>query len=502
MSCRRVMLAFGLALSLLLLSGCAAQKSQLQQEGFFEEWRLLADDSKGHSPAPRRESVLLEPLVEQVETITGLEEELRPMPTRPVSMHLWDVPITSVLRSLARLAELNLIINPAITGSTDVHLHNVAWDQAFRGVLATHGLTYAWEGDILRVMTIDDMEHDLRLAAVKEKKGAHRIEIGRVAPLASQIVKISYANAEELRETLLAMLTKDGEGNARGSVVVDRHSNSLVIQATQEDLARVGRMIAVLDRPRPQVLIEATIVEASKSVARDLGVQWSGRYLAGQNRPHGITEGLDPAALLPATGQETLLGGGTNPDGSPITSALGLLYGSSNWNFLSLQLQALQEDGKVNILSQPSITTMDNQMAFTENGTRIPVVTTTDGDRTVRYENAVLRLEITPNIIDADNLRMKIAVTKDEVDLSRQVEGNPFIIKKQTETNLNVANGETIVISGLTKQQLADTNSGVPGLKDIPGLGWFFRGSSKASGMEEVLIFLTPVILPQRIAAP
>ena len=115
-----------------------------------------------------------------------------------------------------------------------------------------------------------------------------------------------------------------------------------------------------------------------------------------------------------------------------------------------------------------------------------------------QVKDAVLRLEITPNGIDSKNLKMKIAVKKDEVDMSRQVDGNPFIIKKQTETNLNVANGETIVISGLTKQQITDASSGIPGLKDVDGLGRLFRVDRKGNAMEEVLIFLTPTILPKR----
>ena len=138
-----------------------------------------------------------------------------------------------------------------------------------------------------------------------------------------------------------------------------------------------------------------------------------------------------------------------------------------------MQLQALQQDGKLNILSSPSITTLDNQMAYTENGEKVPYVATSTSSgvvtQEVKFEDVVLRLEITPHVIDGKNLKMKIRVKKDEVDSTRTVQGNPYIIKKQTETTLIVQNAETVVISGLTKQRSLLSDAGFPGLKDIPG---------------------------------
>jgi type IV pilus assembly protein PilQ len=148
---------------------------------------------------------------------------------------------------------------------------------------------------------------------------------------------------------------------------------------------------------------------------------------------------------------------------------------------------------------------MDNQMAFTENGMKVPYVTTeTSGGsttRTVKFEDVVLRLEITPHVIDGKNMKMKIVVKKDEVDTTRNVEGNPFIIKKKTETSLIVQDGETIVISGLTKQTNTIGDTGVPFFKDVPILGWLFKSESKNTGMEEVLIFITPTIMKPPAAA-
>jgi type IV pilus assembly protein PilQ len=181
------------------------------------------------------------------------------------------------------------------------------------------------------------------------------------------------------------------------------------------------------------------------------------------------------------------------------SSGLGLnfLLGNSASDILEAQLTALETKGEINILSSPSITTMDNLMAFTESGSKVPYVSYDDGDKTVEFEDAVLRLEITPHVIDTTYLKMKILVKKDEVDFSdaTKVDGNPTIVKKQTSTNLIVRNNETIVISGLTKQTLSDATSQVPGLGDVPGLGWLFKGNNKSDDMEEILIFVTPSIL-------
>lgn len=164
-------------------------------------------------------------------------------------------------------------------------------------------------------------------------------------------------------------------------------------------------------------------------------------------------------------------------------------------------MQALQKDNKLNILSSPSITTLDNQKAFTENGERVPYVTTENSGGTytqsTKFEDVVLRLEITPHVIDGKNLKMTILVKKDEVDMTRKSSaGDPYIIKKLTETELIVQDGETIVISGLTKQVNTKGDKGVPWLKDIPLLGWAFKSDAKNDAMQEVLIFITPHILP------
>ncbi|MBW1915691.1 MAG: hypothetical protein JRI86_12280 [Deltaproteobacteria bacterium] len=321
------------------------------------------------------------------------------------------------------------------------------------------------------------------------------IDTDRTEPLLTKIIDIDYADPEKMKENMKEFLIKDGEGKPRGSVMVDEHTNALIIQAVSNDLDRMLSLIGRLDRPTPQILIRANIVEATKDTARNLGIQWGGlysTYTSGDNKIF-ISSGTNNNVVDFPVGNDAISSAGG-------LASLGLMFGKAGAKFLEIQLTALQADGMLNILSSPSITTLDNQTAFTENGERVPYVSTdNEGNRQVKFEDAVLRLEITPHVIDENNLKMKIIVKKDEVDTSRTVDGNPLIVKKMTETSLIAHNGETIVISGLTKQRKNISDSGIPVLKDIPFLGYFFKGENKTDKMEEVLIFITPYILKKRM---
>ncbi|MGD8522835.1 MAG: type IV pilus secretin PilQ, partial [Desulfobacterales bacterium] len=178
---------------------------------------------------------------------------------------------------------------------------------------------------------------------------------------------------------------------------------------------------------------------------------------------------------------------------SPFT--LGLIYQRVGDVLLDVQLSALQEQGKLNILSSPSITTLDNQTAFIESGRDIPFQTVEDGEVNIEYKKAVLRLDVTPHVIDDRTLKMYINVNKDEADFVNEVQGQPTILTKKAETNVIQFDGQTIVIGGLNKETTSDTKSGVPFLEDIPGLGYLFKKKGSSSDLEELLIFITPHIL-------
>ncbi|MEA1935338.1 MAG: type IV pilus secretin PilQ [Thermodesulfobacteriota bacterium] len=490
----------------MLLFGCAGTK-EVKKDPFFEKWKIMARESRGSSPTARTRSI-------EIPSETGLKKgeipsEEKSLPTDKVTLKMHSTDVKIVIRALARAADQNILIKSEVHGRVSVDFKAVPWDQAFLSILRSQMLTYVWEGNIIRIATVEDLENDLKLRSVQEKKKEKE-------PLMTMVVPVDFADPEKLGKNLEGFLTKDEKGKTYGSINVTEHTNSLIIHAARDDLKKIAGMIEKIDKPTPQVLIEANIVETTKDTARTLGVQWGGMYANTVNNNQyfitpggtGGTVGTNPATsggYSPTYGTAGISGQGYGvnfPASASAMSAaggmgsLGLMFGTIGGSILDVQLNALQNDGRLNILSSPSITTLDNQTAFTENGAKVPYVSVDkDGNREVKFEDVVLRLEITPHVIDGENMKMKINVKKDEVDDTRNVQGNPYIFRKQTDTTLIVRDGETIVISGLTKQKKQNKNSGIPGLKNIPVLGWLFKGKYDSEDMEEVLIFITPYIL-------
>jgi len=483
----------------LIVFGCGGTK-EVKKDPFFEKWNLKAQESVGTSPVARVRSLKIpdEPGVADV------KKEQKSLPTMRVTLVMRDNDIGVALRTLARAAGQNILIKSEIQGKINVDFRKVRWDEAFLSIMRSKMLTYVWDGNIIRITTVEDLQNDLVLEKIERERREQQIMKSRLSPLLSMVVPINYANPAKLKDNLKGFLTRDDKGTPYGSIRVNEHTNSLVIQATRRDLERIIPMVDKIDKPTPQIRIEANIVETTKDTARELGIQWGGQHggragsypysvLGGSSTTGAATTGniiadvANTAVNFPVAASAIATAGGVG--------ALGLTFGTVGGNILNMQLAALQSDGKLNILSSPSITTLDNQMAFTENGERVPFVSYSDGNQEVSWEDAVLRLEITPHVIDGESLKMKILIKKDEVDTSRNVAGNPYIIKKQTDTTLIVKDGETIVISGLSKQRTSRGDSGIPGLKDVPALGYLFKADSRAETMEEVLIFITPHIL-------
>jgi type IV pilus assembly protein PilQ len=457
----------------IVISGCATDIAT-KKDPFFEKWQTMARTSAGHSPAAVEKGSSAWDLERKGEAEPGGERGItaeKQLPTTRINLKMRQADVKAVLRSLARIEGKNILMRNEVKGDITVDFKNVPWDQAFKSIVRNQGLSYVWEGDIIRVLTLEDMEQDL-------KRKTQELGIRQVEPPITRVINISYADAKGLKDNLQEFLTKDKDGKPRGSIRVDEHNNALIIQAIRDDVSRMLPLIEKLDKPTPQIVIKANIVETTKDTARNLGIQWGGMYnprMGDYNMwlTPGGTTAVGSAPTNPISGgyaPSSSTSPGLSGQGfgvnfpvsimSPAASgALGLMFGTIGGNILEVQLNALQIEGKLNILSSPSITTLDNQKAFTENGAKVPYVTqevssTGAVTSSVKFEDVVLRLEITPHVIDGKNLKMKILVKKDEVDEreTNKVQGNPRIIKKQTDTSLIVRDGETIVISGLTKQ--------------------------------------------------
>jgi len=453
-----------------------------------------------------------------------------------------DTDVMDVLQALARAADVNILVSPDVEGVTSVELRDVPWDEAFGGFLANLGLHHRWMGSVLRVMTADALQKELSIEKLEKDRELMRHERRKVEPLLLQTVPIHYANAIKLQPILEDLLTSmDDYSNPdetrtssrrRGSVAVDEDNNALVINALRTDILKMIEVISVLDRPKSQVLIEAKIIVATRETARELGFQWGGLYKGGGSflfpgaNSSGILGGDVNTAINPTSGNvfnfpSASSGGGstsgTTGEGDTAATAtavgasglsLGYAYQNLGDFVLTTQLAALEAAGKAQIIATPSITTLDNELATLKSGFDIPYESSSEeGGTEVAFKEALLQLTVTPHVIDGRMVKIKVIASNDEPDYSRVDAGitqEPAISRRTAETSLLLFHGETTVIGGLSRTYGNDAVSGVPFLKDLPGIGRLFRSKATEKREEDMLIFITPYILGERkpVAAP
>ncbi len=514
----------------LLLSGCASDK-KATPDPFFDEWRTKAENARGYSPKSRT------PRPKETQTAATPqkgpatpENDSGRLPTQKITMKMHDTPLPVLLRTLAKAADQSIVISNRIEGTANVSVVGEPWHTVFLGILNTYGLSYEWSGNLIKIKTHEDYEKEWERtkAVLRQKEADWRLK--HVEEFQTEIFFIRYVDAEKMAVLLekiidstgsseLVNLTDEGDGPAgnirKPSLTFDAANNAILVHASRTKIDQVATVIHELDRPTQQIFIEAQIVETNRDTARALGMQWGGlNYEEDGDRLHWIGGPLgsyDGSLFTEAEGDDS--GGetiihqppigniinfpATLQDGAGATLGYQLQDISSNF-LLSVQLTALQEDGKLNILSAPSITTLDNQEASIESGREVPFQTVEDDEVKIEFKKAVLSLRVTPHTIDENTLRLNIVTHKDELDFTNDVQGNPTIITKNAETNVILYDGQTMVIGGLTKETSSDGESGVPVLKDIPIMGKLFKGTSKSNNMEEVLIFITPHILKER----
>ncbi len=499
--------------------GCSSKKQPEPSsvEDAADTWKAMEKQSQGHSP--RGHFSLAEPplVIDKPDPDPGRKAPPPSLPTTRISLRMHNADIMAVLQALSRAAGRSIVLSSGVSGTVNVNIVERPWDEVFTGILASANLTHGFDGETIRVMSQADLTANIELEQARKTASIQRTMNYKEEPLTTSVAKVRFADAKLIKPTLEKTLAKDKDGKPVGNVEVDELTNSLIIQSVAGDIQKVTRLLTKLDAPRAQIKLKAHIVETTKETARDLGVLWGGNY-SGRVRS-GNSLGFTGGSALTSTtttGGSTsttstaVLGTGTqgplgvNLPASAVISggtgmALDMTFGKVGGNILEAQLQALATEDKLNIISSPSISTMDNQKAYTEAGERVPYQsvtgTGTDATYTVNFQDAVLRLEITPHIIDEEFIKLTILVQKDEVDTSRAVSGNPYIVKKKTETTLIARNGETVVISGLSKLRKQLNEAGIPGVMDVPGLGWIAKSQAKNDLKDEFMIFITPTVL-------
>jgi len=395
-----------------------------------------------------------------------------------ITLTLKDADIKDVLKTFSVLTDLNIVLDPGVSGSVTVELRNVPWDQALDLILKINGLDYVLENNVLRVAPIS------KLAAEKSAKAAFFLEQERAKPLKTVLKPISYSKASDVA----GLLSSDSYLlSSRGSVTTDQRTNTLIIRDVVDRVEGILRLIDSLDLPTPQVVIEGRIVETTRQFSRALGVSWG--FSGVMDAAHGNDTGLKFPNSVTADGRVDL------PSGAPL---FGMTFGDILNTFnLDFMLTAAESEGLVRIVSTPRVTTQNLMRASIRSGLQIPVQTVANNTVTVQYVDATLRLEVTPQITAEGTVNLDINIKKQEPVLALAVVGgnNAPIFTRDAETQLLVRDGGTTVIAGIYQINDQSGEDRVPGLHKIPILGWFFKNKTIDRTHDELLIFITPRIV-------
>ena len=412
----------------------------------------------------------------------------------PVSLDFQGADLRAVLRTFSEISGLNLVIDPSIQGTVDVALRDVPWDQALDIILRANKLGYVVDGTIVRIAPLTVLADE---EAQRRKLSDEQALAGELRVLTRSL---SYAKAEDLRQLLTQTVLSQ-----RGQIQFDSRTNTLIINDLADRLERASALITTLDRPEPQVEIEARIVQTTRDFARNIGVQWGVGARAssalGNTLPFsfpnqgsitgrtGVTQSGD------ATGADavgTMVNMGVTPATSGIGLALGAVNGAVN---LDVALTALESSGQGRILSTPRVSTQNNIEAEITQGIQVPIQTVANNTVTVTFKDAALTLRVTPQITATNTVIMRISVENASPDFSRAINGIPPIDTQRALTQVLVGDGDTTVIGGIYVSREQASQDRTPGLHRIPLLGWLFQRNEFSDESRELLIFITPKIM-------
>lgn len=411
---------------------------------------------------------------------------------RHISIDLQDADIEHVLRLIADVGGFNLILDQDVQGKISLKLNDVPWDQALDLVLLQKDLGMIQQGHILRIATSAKLqkEQDRILNARKAALEAQKKQ-QELSPLHTEYIQINYSTAAEIEPQISKFLSKRGQSS------FDSRTNQLIISDTLARINKIKRVVRKLDRPEKQVLIEARLVYATDQFQRSLGLKWGGGYVyqstyngdsynqglygtTGDTSAAATTDNNGFAVNLPNQGDTTL----------GIGAFISKLTGSDLYT-LDAQLELGESEGQVKTISSPRVVTLNNQQAEVVQGTKIATKAESEsGGTTTQYTEATLKLSVLPQITPDNKLILDLNISDDS-----PVPGGEDIETKSTKTKLIVNDGETIVIGGVQQVTESTAQSKVPGMANIPILGWFFKNKYKSREKRELLIFIRPKIL-------
>ncbi len=418
-----------------------------------------------------------------------------------LSLNFQDIDVRSVLQLIADFTDLNLVASDTVQGNITLRLQNVPWDQALDLVLKTKGLDKRKVGNVLLVAPADE------IAARERQELESQKQIAELAPLKRELIQVNYAKAADIAKLFQSVTSADGSADAaaaeRGSVTVDDRTNSIIAYQTEDKLEELRRIVAQLDIPVRQVMIEARIVEANVGFDKEVGVRWGGAF--NRNLENGNFVGYGSDDRGDENGDEGDESNGNFPfvDMGSLkrTSGFGIGFITDN-TILDLELSAMEKTGNGEVVSQPKVMTSDKETAKILKGQEVPYQeASSSGATTTSFKEAALALEVTPQITPDSRIIMEVKVTKDAPDFTKSVNGVPPIDKNEVNAKVLVSDGETIVIGGVFTNKQSKTVDKVPFLGDLPYLGRLFKRDVVEDSKTELLVFLTPRIMNNQAIA-
>jgi len=393
-----------------------------------------------------------------------------------ISLVFDNIDVRSVLQLIGDVSGMNILASNDVKGEITLRLIDVPWDQALDLVMETANLGKMQEGNVIRIMPIDKIrEREQAFYKIRKEEVDEGV-------LETRAFSISYSKVDDARKFLGDISSQ------RGSVIADARNKQLIVKDVPSVLEQIADMIKRIDRPERQVMIEARIVEANTDFSRSLGVKWNLESTDKMNDGdlQSAAVGLGGSFLLPLT----------NP--AVAGAAASISFGALDGNIdVDLRLSALEAQGEGKIVSTPRVTTLNGQKAIISQGTKVPYTTTSQDGTNIEFENAELKLDVTPEINPDGSVILDIKASNSAVGRIYETSNGetPSIDEKKAETKVLVRDGQTTVIGGIFVESEREQSTGVPLLKDIPFLGHLFKSTTKSKDRRELLIFITPRIL-------
>ena len=414
----------------------------------------------------------------------------------PISVNLKDVDLKDFFRLIHEISGLNVVLDPQVKGTLTLVLDDVPWDQALDIVLKNNELDRHLEGNVLRIATVDTLKREAESRRAQQEAETLAVEKVTVTRF------LSYARSKDVVATAKKLLSQ------RGDVIADDRTNALIVQDVPSVIPNIDRLLAQLDRKTQEVEIEARVVAATRSFARDIGTQFGFGVGNGHTALGGASGvGSSNTNVFGQNPQYITVGGTATTPGTqiPLFSNLGALSPTSGLTFLNFSnnvrldavLTMAESRGLLKILSRPKVVTQNNIQAVVKQGTRIPITTLgqLNGPATVTYVDAFLRLTVTPQITSEGTIFLNVDVENTTPDFGRTNQGNPTLITQQATTQVLVTDGGTVVIGGVIQTQNSLSVSQVPLLGDIPYLGNLFKRRNVSTSTQELIFFITPHII-------